>query len=232
MIALIINLFLQIKLQEVPVHEDNFNGWMCQIIVRERSWEHSRRKRRLAQREIALKKLKSESSEYIETNVPQEILNIVSIIKENDNSEQVNKNSLDKPSAIQIRNNISNQNEENSIKEVSENHVPLLVCKLCIQIESPDCDNEEFAQNDIFRIWMVFENGSGGLDALQSLRQYLINKLEVNKKIYDNLSKPIKKRRKKTRNSSSGNDTSIEQFLSDNKNLSVNQQDVKSSDSS
>ncbi|XP_067213904.1 uncharacterized protein [Linepithema humile] len=221
---------INIKLQDVPVNEDNFDGWMCRIIAGEKSWEHSRRKRRLAQRETALKRLKNESDECIKTNAIQEISSTVT--KEDDNNEQVNKNPSDEPSSstVQVRNDTSSSNEKNFAKKVPEKRVPLLVCKLCVQIESPECDEETLMQ-DVFRIWMLFENGSGGLEALQSLRQYLINKLQVREKIGDSLSKPVKKRRKRTRNAPGGSGgTAIERSQSE-KDLSIGE-DAKSFDSS
>lgn len=191
---------------------------MCRITAGEKSWEHSRRKRRLAQRETALKRLKNESSECIETNAVEEISGTEPVTKDNDN-KQANKNNLDEsPSTIQVRNDASSPNEKDSAKKVPEKRVPLLVCKLCVQIESPECDEEASMQDDVFRIWMVFEYGSGGLDALQSLRQYLINKLQVREKICDNPSKSVKKRRKRTKSNPGGSSsTSAEQSQSDNK---------------
>lgn len=162
----------QVKLQDVPVPEDNFDSWVCQIIARERSWEHMRRKRRLAQ-QIALKRAKGEDGECIET----------------------------RPCAgetwIKTKNDTKKPHEKNSDKELLDKDGPLLVCKLCVETESHDDSQDIITQpNEIFRIWMVFENGYGGLDALHSLRQYLINKLGVREKILDNPSKFKRKKKK------------------------------------
>ncbi|KAM0726534.1 RNA N6-adenosine-methyltransferase mettl16 [Formica fusca] len=182
---------LNIKLQDLSIPEDSSDSWLGRITVREKSWEHARRKRRLAQ-QIALKRVKDKDEEHNKVNVKTgEYSNSISIIKEPNDIKQDNKNSSDKISSIRA------ENEESSDKKVFE-CVPLLTCKLWIEIESSECE-EAIVQSDIFRIWMIFENGSGGLDALQSLRQYLINKLDVREKILVNQSKSVKKRREKRR---------------------------------
>lgn len=178
----------QINLQDLSISEDSFDSWSGRIIARERSWEHARRKRRLAQRQIMLKRVKDEGEEYIEANVGK-ISNSISVIKEPNDIGQANKNSSDETLTIKA------ENEESSDKKVLE-RVPLLTCKLWIEIESSEYE-EAIVQDDVFRIWMIFENGSGGLNALQSLRQYLINKLDVREKILINSSKSVKKRRRK-----------------------------------
>ncbi|XP_077257692.1 U6 small nuclear RNA (adenine-(43)-N(6))-methyltransferase isoform X1 [Temnothorax americanus] len=166
---------LNVKLQDLPVPEDSFDGWACQVTARERSWEHTRRKRRLAQ-QIALKRAKGEDGECIEANTCAE---------ETSKTENVT----------------TNPHEENSDKEIPDKDVPLLVCKLWVETESLDDSQDVITQSDeILRMWMVFENGYGGLDALHSLRQYLINKLGVREKILDNPSK-FKRKKKKTKES-------------------------------
>lgn len=185
----------QIKLQDLSIPEDSSDSWLGRITAREKSWEHARRKRRLAQRQIALKRVKDKSEEHNEANIKTgEYSDSISIIKEPNDIKQDNKNSSDKISIIGV------ENEESSDKKVFE-CVPLLTCKLWIEIESSECEDAA-VQDDVFRIWMIFENGSGGLDALQSLRQYLINKLDVREKILINQSKSVKKRKEKRRKTS------------------------------
>lgn len=162
----------QVVLQDVPVPEDNFDGWACQLTAREKSWEHMRRKRRLAQ-QIALKRAKGEDGECIRTNTCAE------------GTSTKTENSTKRP------------HEESSDKELFNKDGPLLVCKFWVEAENPDDSQDVIVQsNKIFRIWMIFENGYGGLDALHSLRQYLINKLGVRKKIPDNPSKFKRKKKK------------------------------------
>ncbi|KAG5346198.1 MET16 methyltransferase, partial [Acromyrmex charruanus] len=159
---------LNIKLQDVPIPEDSFDNWACRATARKRSWEHMRRKRRLAQ-QSALKRAKRESGEC---NAVEE-------------------------TSIEIRNSAKNSDEESSDKELSDKNGPLLVCKFWVEAESRNDSQDIITQPDeILRIWIVFENGYGGLDALHSLRQYLINKLEVREKILDNPSKTKKKKKR------------------------------------
>ncbi|XP_011256449.2 U6 small nuclear RNA (adenine-(43)-N(6))-methyltransferase isoform X1 [Camponotus floridanus] len=179
---------LNIKLQDLSIPEDSLDDWSGRITAKERSWEHARRKRRLAQRQIALRKVENEGEEHIKTNVETGEYSNSIVIKEFNDIGQVNKNSSDKTSIIKI------EHEKSSDKKILE-CVPILTCKLLVEIAS--CE-EAIVQDDVFRIWMIFENGSGGLDALQSLRQYLINKLDVKEKIV-NPSKSIKKRKGKKR---------------------------------
>lgn len=162
----------QVELQDVPVPQDNFDSWVCQIIARERSWEHMRRKRRLAQ-QIALKRAKGEDGECIETTT------------------------CAGETWIKTKNDTKKPHEESSDKELLDKDGPLLVCKLCVETESRDDSQDIITQPDeIFRLWMVFENGYGGLDALHSLRQYLINKLGLREKILDSPSKFKRKKKK------------------------------------
>ncbi|GAB1859800.1 Putative methyltransferase METT10D [Camponotus japonicus] len=183
---------LNIKLQDLSIPEDSLD-WSGRITAKERSWEHARRKRRLVQRQIALRKVENEDEEHIKTNVETGEYSNSIVIKEFNDIGQVNKNSSDKTSIIKV------EHEKSSDKKILE-CVPILTCKLLVEIAS--CE-ETIVQDDVFRIWMIFENGSGGLDALQSLRQYLINKLDVREKIV-NPSKSIKKRKGKKRKISDG----------------------------
>lgn len=177
----------QIKLQDLSIPEDSSDSWVGRITAREKSWEHARRKRRLAQRQIALKRIKDKSEEHNEykANIKTgEYSDSISIIEESNDIKQDIKNSSDEISTIRAA------NEESSDKKC----VPLLTSKLLIEIETSEC--ESTVVQDVFRIWMIFENGNGGLDALQSLRQYLINKLDV-REILINQSKSVKKRKEK-----------------------------------
>lgn len=191
---------LNIKLQELTIPEDSFDCWSGRITAREKSWEHARRKRRLVQQEMRLKRIKDE--EYIETNGGKNS-NSASIIKEPNDIEQANKNSLDKTSTVRA------ENEESSDKIFKG--VPLLTCKLWIEIGNSEYE-ETIVQDDVFRIWMIFENGSGGLNALQSLRQYLINKLDIREKILVDSSKSVKKRRDRKRKNSNKDIIPLEQL--------------------
>lgn len=176
----------QIKLQEVPISEDSFDGWVCQLTAEERTWEHARRKRRLAQ-QLALKKLEDPNGECVEVNVSaKESSDIVLTTEQNIDLKQANE----KPP----KDTLSVKKEKYG--ENSKESIPLLACKLWVQIESSEIEGTD-PQDDLFRISMIFENGSGGLEALQSLRQYLMNRLEVKRTAFQDPSKPVKKRRKR-----------------------------------
>lgn len=160
-------------MQDVPTSEESFDVWACQVTARERSWEHTRRKRRLAQ-QIALEKAKGKDGECTGANTYAE------------------------ETSIKTENNVKSMNKESSDKELPDKDGPLLVCKLWVEAESRDNSQDVITQsNELFRIWMIFENGHGGLDALHSLRQYLINKLGVREKILDNPSKFKRKKKRK-----------------------------------
>lgn len=191
-------------LQDVPVPEDNFDSWACQVTARERSWEHMRRKRRLAQ-QIALKRAKGEDGECIQANICAE------------------------ETSIKIENSTKKPYEESSDKELPDKNVPLLVCKFWVEAENPDDSQDVIVQsNKIFRIWMIFENGYGGLDALHSLRQYLINKLGIRKKILDNPSK-FKRKKKKSKRTK---ELLLQSQLGSRKDLVNNEQDAENSEDS
>lgn len=130
-----------------------------------------------------------ENEEHIKTNVEIGEYSNSIVIKEFNDSGQVNKNSLYETSTIKV------EHEKSSDKKIL-GCIPILTCKLWIEIER--CE-EAIVQDDVFRIWMIFENGSGGLDALQSLRQYLINKLDIREKIVINPSGSVKKRKGRKR---------------------------------
>ncbi|XP_014474028.1 PREDICTED: methyltransferase-like protein 16 homolog [Dinoponera quadriceps] len=186
---------LNIKLQEVPVPEGNFDGWVCRLTAKERTWEHARRKRRLAQ-QLALKKLKN--AECTEANVHTvETSETVPVAEESSSSitlvAEENVKHADGNSPEETLPVGKERNGESSGKSV-----PLLTCELWVEIESPEIE-ETIPQDDVFKMWMIFKNGSGGLEALQSLRQYLINRLEVKKTESHDSSKPAKKKRKRTK---------------------------------
>lgn len=163
-------------MQDVPISEESFDVWACRVTASERSWEHTRRKRRLAQ-QIALERAKGKDGECIGANTAEE-------------------------TSIKTGNDVKSTHEGSSGKQLPDKDGPLLVCKLWVEAESRD-DSEDVITRpeELLRIWMIFENGHGGLDALHSLRQYLINKLGVREKILDN---PSKFKRKKKRKNADG----------------------------
>lgn len=176
---------MQIKLEDMSIPENSTDSWVCEIIATERSWEHSRRKRRLMQRQLALKKLKGEFAENDCSEFEADIDVRAKAPSAEESNERLNNNSL-----IKFENNAENRDKESSDKKSDE---PLLVCTL--RVERGDIECEKGAARDTFRIQMTTDNG--GTDALHSLRQYLINRLQVRNKILDNLSICAKKKRKR-----------------------------------
>lgn len=175
----------------MPVSEDSFDGWVCRLTAVEKTWDHARRKRRLAQ-QLASKKLKNADGEDPEVNVNAEETSdtAVPVTEENVDVAQASEN----PSGETL----SLRKEEDG----ESSGQPLLTCELWVEIESSESE-EAVAQDDMFRIWMIFENGSGGLEVLQSLRQYLMNMLGVKRPTPHDPSKSVKKRRKRTKKHSS-----------------------------
>lgn len=146
------------------------------------------------QRQLALK-LKNENTEF-ETNVDTEKMSdAILVTEESGDVERFNNSSS---SSIKSETSAKSRNKKSSDKEPDE-RVSLLTCTLCVEMRNIEC-KEETAQN-IFKIQMIFGTGSGGVDALQSLRQYLINKLEIRNKTLNNSSISAKKKRKKKKNS-------------------------------
>ncbi|XP_032674246.1 U6 small nuclear RNA (adenine-(43)-N(6))-methyltransferase [Odontomachus brunneus] len=188
---------LNIELQEVPISEDNFDGWVCQLTAKEKTWEHARRKRRLTQ-QLALKKLKESDGECVKTSVnTKETSDTIITAEENINIKQANEKLSEET--------LSARKEKYG--ESSSECVPLLTCELWVEIESSEIE-ETVPEDDLFRIWMIFENGSGGLEALQSLRQYLMNRLGVKRTSLHDPSKSVKKRRKKMKRNT-GEDVTV-----------------------
>lgn len=158
--------------------------------------------------QIALKRAKGEDGECIGTNMYAE------------------------ETSIETGNSAKNS-QEGSDKELPDKDGPLLVCKLWVEIESRDDSQNVITQPDeIFRIWMVFENGHGGLDALHSLRQYLINKLGVREKILDNPSKIKRKKKKFKKNTDGKAATPVAEQSDSRKDLASDRQDAENSEGS
>jgi hypothetical protein len=193
---------------------------MCRIIAREKSWEHTRKERRLILRQTASKRLRNGDVKYIEENVSNDknISNTVLIMEKSD--ERSNNNS-DAIMTVE-ESNVESASEENSKKEIFDDRIPILTCKLCI--ESSKCE-----EDNVFKMWMIYENGNGGLDALHSLRQYLINQLGVREKVIYNSSKGRKRKMRKTKRDVAGFAVPIAQSQTDNEN-SIKKENTNSFD--
>ncbi|XP_076755594.1 U6 small nuclear RNA (adenine-(43)-N(6))-methyltransferase [Xylocopa sonorina] len=163
---------LNIEIRDLNLPIDDFNGWSCQLIAKNNTWLHARRKRRLAQR-------------------------IMNQSKDHDANNTTVLNGAAQESTIE---KLNEDNPENMMKE-QENQIstgePFLICNLFVEI----VEHEE-SEDDV-KISMVFEKGSGGKNALETFRQYLINKLDV--KVYSQKQhgRPNKRKRKRLKTSES-----------------------------
>lgn len=75
---------------------------------------------------------------------------------------------------------------------------PLLICNFFAEV----IEYEEFEDDDV-KISMIFEKGTGGKNALETFRQYLINKLDVREYFQKQRARPNKKKRKRLKTSDS-----------------------------
>ncbi|KAK1133799.1 hypothetical protein K0M31_011587 [Melipona bicolor] len=166
---------LQIQIKELNLPIDGFNGWSCQLIAKNDTWSHARRKRRLAQRLI------NQSVDH-----DTECTTVINTAE----------NSAEKL----LKNNLGDKNE------------PLLICSVFAEV----IEHEE-AENDDVKISMIYEKGTGGKNALEMFRQYLINKLGVREyfqKQYENSNK--KKRKRLKTNKIEINSEKVENLLKNN----------------
>ncbi|XP_076278580.1 U6 small nuclear RNA (adenine-(43)-N(6))-methyltransferase isoform X2 [Lasioglossum baleicum] len=151
---------LHIDVKELDLPIDDFNGWSCQLIARNDSWTHARRKRRLAQRTL---------NQSRDRNITEELCG--------DNDTKI----------------INDQIEEADCSDIKE---PFLICNFFVEL----IEKEEESRSDSIRISMVFEKGTGGTNALETFKQYLINKLNIRDCCQKQRTvSPTKKRRKRKR---------------------------------
>ncbi|XP_015191202.1 PREDICTED: methyltransferase-like protein 16 homolog, partial [Polistes dominula] len=147
-----------IELEKNRIKEKESAKWVCQLTARNDTWTHARRKRRLAERlNKDCKKIKLESTVVTEqtNNTESEVETIQSSdIKDEDMLQSVCKKDTE----------ISDHKED-----------PFLVSVLFLHVLK-DTNNSD--KNNV-NICLFFESGTGGKNALERLRQYLINKLNV-----------------------------------------------------
>ncbi|XP_011506409.1 PREDICTED: methyltransferase-like protein 16 homolog [Ceratosolen solmsi marchali] len=86
-------------------------------------------------------------------------------------------------------------NEDDGTKSAE----PLLICTLVVGENSETSEsNEKNDDTKIFKICMIYESGCGGKVSLETLRQYIINKLKIRDFWQkQNSSKPNKRKRKR-----------------------------------
>ncbi|XP_624889.3 U6 small nuclear RNA (adenine-(43)-N(6))-methyltransferase [Apis mellifera] len=159
---------LNVQIKELNLPIDNFNGWSCQLIAENDTWSHARRKRRLAQRLM---------NQFIDHNTK--------CITTTNNIEHSTKKLM--------KNTSKNIIEEQTIKELQETVIkePLLICNFFVELI------EHEAKNNDVKIFMILEKGTGGKNALETFRQYLINKLDIREYFQKSHERPNKKKRKR-----------------------------------
>ncbi|XP_033321603.2 U6 small nuclear RNA (adenine-(43)-N(6))-methyltransferase isoform X1 [Megalopta genalis] len=164
---------LHVRIKELNLPIVDFNGWSCQLVARNDSWSHSRRKRRLAQRKI---------------NQEADCHN------EEESSEHGGRIAIDQ---IEDGTNCSDTEE------------PFLVCNFFVEL----IENEEEFESDSIRISMVFEKGRGGRNALETFKQYLINKLDIKDCLQkqQTMLSPKKKRKRLKRSNSDKRCNNVDQ---------------------
>ncbi|KAL2736245.1 U6 small nuclear RNA (adenine-(43)-N(6))-methyltransferase-like isoform X1 [Vespula maculifrons] len=164
---------LQINIKELELQKNTLSEWGCQLTAQNDTWSHARRKRRLAERQ---------SKDCKEENIGSTIV-----------TEQINVDS--EVNTIQHLNVKNEDTQFVSTKdtETSDHKDPLLVFNLFLSI----LEDEQDPEKNHVKICLFFESGSGGRNVLETLRQYLINKLNVRIYFQQFCSKTNKKRRKK-----------------------------------
>lgn len=102
----------------------------------------------------------------------------------------------------QMESSTGNTDQQKQIQIVMQESVtkdPLLICNFFVEV----IEHNEESENDNVKISMVFEKGNGGRNALETFKQYLINKLNVREYSKKQNVRPSKKKRKRLKKSKS-----------------------------
>ena len=92
------------------------------------------------------------------------------------------------------------QSEESKIISTNiEERIMFLKCHVLLQETEPDSEDEAELKEEL-QLSFVFEDGTGGKQAQETLKQYIINRLNIREHILK--SNPKKRKRKKTDNKS------------------------------
>lgn len=155
------------------MQKNTLSEWGCQLTARNDTWSHARRKRRLAERQN-----KNCKEINIESTVITEQINVESEVKTTKHLDVKNEH----PQLVSTKDT-----------ETSDHKDPLLVFNLFLNI----LENEKDPEKNNAKISLFFESGTGGRSTLETLRQYLINNLNVRIYFQQFCSKTNKRRRKK-----------------------------------
>ncbi|XP_076386795.1 uncharacterized protein LOC100882516 isoform X2 [Megachile rotundata] len=167
---------LNVQIKELNLPIDDFNGWSCQLVAENDTWSYARRKRRLAQRQLDQ-------------------------FKDHDSENRSTSNHTEHLSEKLIENNSKDTIEQKTIppsKEKSVAREPLLICSFFVELIE-----QEESENDDIKISMIFEKGTGGKNALETFKQYLINKLNLREYFQKQSARPNKKKRKRLKSNTS-----------------------------
>ncbi|KAK2580896.1 hypothetical protein KPH14_005966 [Odynerus spinipes] len=168
---------LQINMRELELEKNTLSEWGCHLIAQNDTWSHARRKRRLAERQ---------SKKYKEVNA------------QNDVKETVTEEKAIVEPEVQSKQHSNTQTENVQLvstkdTEAPDHKGPLLSFNLFINV----IEDEQDPEKNNAKICLFFEHGNGGKNTLETLRQYLINKLNVREYFQQFCSTTSKKKRKK-----------------------------------
>lgn len=169
------HVFLQVEMKEIDLGDDDDPCWACQLTASSNTWTHARRKRRMAMHQEALKRQCIENSE---------------------SGIKTEKLQADQPEIAECGDKSTEKTE------------PLLVCTLIVGEKNESEDEDDSEEDDeeapaagdkkMLGICMLFESGHGGKLSLETLRQYLVNKLNIREFFQNqNPSRASKKKKKK-----------------------------------
>ncbi|XP_046621903.1 U6 small nuclear RNA (adenine-(43)-N(6))-methyltransferase isoform X1 [Neodiprion virginianus] len=163
---------LKIRVEELHVNPQESSYWCCQLMADEDTWSHGRRKRRMMANQSLPSKRPCPDIFSENDSEKQEALDA----SFGDDSEREEKTTA-------LPNGVNTQPVKGSF----------LICDLVVGEIEPN-DNEKK-----LKISMIFESGSGGRNALETLRQYFINKLNVREFIKAQSSVKNKQRKRRVK---------------------------------
>lgn len=164
---------LNVQIKELNLPIDDFNGWSRQLVAENDTWSYARRKRRLVQRQTKNHDRENTSTSNLTEHLPEKLI-------ENNSKDTIEQETIP------------------PLKEKSVAEEPLLICNFFVEL----IEHDE-PENDNIKISMIFEKGTGGRNALETFKQYLINKLNLREYIQKQCARPNKKKRKRLKSSTS-----------------------------
>ncbi|XP_023288443.1 U6 small nuclear RNA (adenine-(43)-N(6))-methyltransferase-like [Orussus abietinus] len=184
---------INVNIEELVSKQTEFSDWGCRITTYEDTWTHARRRRRMA---IRSKDAKT-SDEPRSTNTTDRVEIEDSLDRKTPTPQEV--------SDLGTNNNtVPNLQLDIKCPSMSKNSTeePFLICCLFINEMDGTSDEENSSESEKsdFKLSLIFESGRGGKNALQTLRQYLINKLNIVRSSCKNPEVPTKRSKKEEAN--------------------------------